>query len=289
MSINIGILESSRSAATGGSLLLDTYGSAAAAYSLRLLRTAYTGSAIRVRRSSDNTETDIGFVLGVLDTSSLTTFVGVGNGFVKTWYDQSGNARDATQTTAVNQPQIIVGGVLQNVNGKPSVLFTIANSTRLTRAGILSGAVQRTQMVVYKTNASATQSIFGQGTDALSRSWSYIQSRIGAVPGDPYFSGFSADLGANLTTQNTDLKIGNFMYNGTTGYLWKNNTQITSGALTLNTGVTQLFQIAASGGGSGAGLNFFGGLIPECILWTSNQLANISAINTNINSFYTIY
>ena len=53
-------------------LLLDTYTGAAAAYSLRLLRSAYTGSAIRVRNSS-NSEADIGFVNNVLDTASLLT------------------------------------------------------------------------------------------------------------------------------------------------------------------------------------------------------------------------
>jgi hypothetical protein len=36
--------------ASAPSLLLDIYPSASAAYSLRLLRTAYSGSAIRVRR-----------------------------------------------------------------------------------------------------------------------------------------------------------------------------------------------------------------------------------------------
>jgi len=41
--------------------LLDTYPDAAAAYSLRKLRADYSGSAVRVRRSSDNTEQDIGF------------------------------------------------------------------------------------------------------------------------------------------------------------------------------------------------------------------------------------
>jgi len=105
-----------------GELLLDLYPNAAAAYSLRLLRTAYTGSAIRVRRSSDNTEQDIGFSgSGELDTSSLTSFCGSGNGFVTTWYDQSGNARNATQTTATNQPQIVSSGSVINVNSKPSL------------------------------------------------------------------------------------------------------------------------------------------------------------------------
>ena len=83
------------------SLLLDLYPSAAAAYSVRLLRTAYTGSAIRVRRSSDNAEQNIGFTaLGNLDESSLTSFCSGTDGFVTTWYDQSGNGRNATQSTA---------------------------------------------------------------------------------------------------------------------------------------------------------------------------------------------
>ena len=75
-------------------LLLDTYTGASAAYSLRLLRTAYTGNCIRVRRSSDNAEQDFAFVSNDLDTASLLTFCGVGNGFVTTWYDQSGNANN---------------------------------------------------------------------------------------------------------------------------------------------------------------------------------------------------
>ena len=60
----------------GASLLLDLYPSAAVAYSLRKLRTAYTGAAIRVRRSSDNAEQDINFVGGNLDTASMINFVG---------------------------------------------------------------------------------------------------------------------------------------------------------------------------------------------------------------------
>ena len=57
-------------------LLLDLYPNAQVAYSLRKLRTAYTGSAIRVRRSSDNAEQDFGFVGNDLDTASMLDFVG---------------------------------------------------------------------------------------------------------------------------------------------------------------------------------------------------------------------
>lgn len=58
-------------------LLLDTYPNAAVAYSLRKLRTSYTGSAIRVRRSWDNAEQDFGFDnSGDLDVNSIENFVG---------------------------------------------------------------------------------------------------------------------------------------------------------------------------------------------------------------------
>ena len=68
---------------TPPSKLLDIYtGTAATAYSLRRLSSTYTGSAIRVRRSSDNVSQDIGFdVNGDLDTTALTTFVGSNNKF----------------------------------------------------------------------------------------------------------------------------------------------------------------------------------------------------------------
>ena len=44
---------------------------------------------------------------------SPALFTGQGfDGFVKTWYDQSGNSNNATQATAANQPKIVDGGVL---------------------------------------------------------------------------------------------------------------------------------------------------------------------------------
>jgi hypothetical protein len=104
-------------------LILDGLNSAAA-YSLRKLRSAYTGPAIRVRRSSDNAEVDIGFtVSGNLDTGTLVAHVGSGSGFVTTWYDQSGNGRNATQTTAGSQPSIVVNGAIITQGGRPAIRF----------------------------------------------------------------------------------------------------------------------------------------------------------------------
>jgi hypothetical protein len=58
-------------------MLLDLYPNAAVAYSLRKLRDAYSGSPIKVRRSFDNTDQDIGFDSNnELDISSLNSFFG---------------------------------------------------------------------------------------------------------------------------------------------------------------------------------------------------------------------
>jgi hypothetical protein len=90
--------------------LLDAYPGATFAYSLRLLKSDYSGNAVRVRRASDNTEQDIGFANNELDTASLETFCSGTDGFVTTWYDQSGNAANVANAAASYQPQIVSSG-----------------------------------------------------------------------------------------------------------------------------------------------------------------------------------
>jgi hypothetical protein len=120
--------------------ILDSTPTAAAAYSLRNLRTAYVGPAIQVRRSSDNATQDIGLTgAGVLDVAALESFVGAGNsGFVVRWYDQSGSGKDIIQTaTSLNQPQIVASGsVLRASNGEPAVRFDgVSDRMRITAGG----------------------------------------------------------------------------------------------------------------------------------------------------------
>jgi len=101
---------------------LDTYTGAAAAYSLRLLRSAYSGAVVRVRRSSDNAESDFTHV-GVID-GTLSAWVGAANnGFVTTWYDQSGNGIHASNATNNSQPILVSSGALVQRNSKPAVNF----------------------------------------------------------------------------------------------------------------------------------------------------------------------
>ena len=97
--------------AVGG--LIEQYPGAAAAYSLRALRNN-TGNVVRVRRASDNDEKD--FSAAQIESGEMVNWVTEGSatadGFVVTWYDQSGNGNDATQATTTSQPQIVDSGSL---------------------------------------------------------------------------------------------------------------------------------------------------------------------------------
>jgi hypothetical protein len=92
------------------------------AVSLRRLTSAYTGPAATVRRSSDNTTQDIGYIGEALDTAALTAFVGVGNGFTAILYDQI-VLNNAHQTTAGNQPRQVLSGTIDLLGGKPTIVF----------------------------------------------------------------------------------------------------------------------------------------------------------------------
>ena len=120
----------------------------AQAYSLRLVNDAYSGSAVRVRRSTDNTEQNIGFVGTALDTAALTAFVGAGDGFVTTWYDQSGNARNISQATATAQPKIVAAGSVILSGGKPAVTFDGADDVLFNTTPALYAAGALTMQAV---------------------------------------------------------------------------------------------------------------------------------------------
>ena len=93
-------------------LLSRRFGGASGAYSLRDIG-AMGRRVVKVRRDSDDETDDFSAIQ--LATGAVETFVGSGNnGFVDTWYDQSGNGNDAVQSTTANQPKIVNSGTFLN-------------------------------------------------------------------------------------------------------------------------------------------------------------------------------
>jgi hypothetical protein len=262
-------------ASTDAALLLDAYPSAAAAYSVRKLRSAYTGNAIRVRRSSDNTEQDIGFSGGNLDTTALTTFCGSGDGFVTTWYDQSGNAYNERQTTAANQPQIISSGSVLLENSKPAIRFIGANNNFFEN----SLSITFTYQTLFVLSRFLTRPSF-----AYIMQQSGNNKQVGDVAGNGYrlYNGANLFLGADPSLTNQDLIYG--LYNGASSQIAVDGGTTTNG----NTGTNSPSGLVIGTGGIPVSSSLNGNL-QEIILYNSNQSSNRSAIETNINTYYGIY
>ena len=269
-------------------LLLDTYSGAAAAYSLRLLRTAYTGNTIRVRRSSDNAEQDFGFSSNVLDTASLLTFCGVGNGFVTTWYDQSGNALNFTQATAINQPQIVSAGAVITQNSKPALLNDGVNDSLRNALNVASG---NTLCVFYPVAKIGNGTNDGYApTIAIATSNNsdigalhYIKtSNVGASY--PFYNNFFFYDNAALTYTVGTMYLMSVMFPGATPWrVYRNSIQEGSIA-TYGT-----FQTVQTGFDLGRQLTpsrYSNNKYSEVIFYTSNQTTNRTGIEANITAFY---
>jgi hypothetical protein len=204
--------------------ILDGLNSSAA-YSLRKLRTAYLGAAINVRRSSDSATQDIGFVNNNLDTASLLAFVGNGNGFVRTWYDQSGNGRNATQTLPLGQPQIVINGVIQTQNGRPTVVQSIQDQT-LPISGSFTGSTSATGVFVFR------QLTGNAGAHGFRFQFGAVNNHAPWQDGRAYDSFFSSSrqvfnsYGPNTIPSTTTLTIHTARQTGTALQVFKNGTQI---------------------------------------------------------------
>jgi len=124
LGFGLGLQYSKLSGGGGFDGFLNKFSGASLGLSLELLDKDYLGFCIKVRRSSNNDEIDIGFVDGVLDTATLLTFVGSGDAFVTIIYDQVGS-NNMTQTTANLQGQIVSNGSVILKGGKPCIIRSV--------------------------------------------------------------------------------------------------------------------------------------------------------------------
>lgn len=153
-------------------LLLDEIKGAVAAYSLRKLRSDYSGPAIRVRRSSDNKEQDIEFFDVALDSKSLFSFTGENEGFLVKWYDQSGYKRDRFQTDFSSQAQIVKNGkFLVTLNGRAGVSYRNQNDFTLSW-GMVSQPFTRNYVATRRNSAGFVHMINSTAGSPNTTNWS---------------------------------------------------------------------------------------------------------------------
>jgi len=199
------------------------------------------------------------------------------DGFVSTWYDQSGNGNDATQSVAASQPKIVDAGVL--VSG--GIDFDGVDDVLIATGSDISGSYTNFSVETY--NGSGSTVVYGrQGSTGR-----HNRNQFGGNTINAFFGGTTA-LGVNgdatvqhLSTLYFDVNLANnhkIAYNG--------SAFSTNGGATA--GTQELGEIGL--GAEISSVTAYGNSkIAEVIFYESDQSDNRTAIEGNINSHYDIY
>lgn len=275
----------SRGGGATPSYYLDSYGTPVVWYEMVKRFSAYSGPCIRVRRSSDNSEQNIGFVNDLLDTSSLLSFVGAGNGFVTTFYTQVGTA-NVTNATASQQPQIVSAGALITRNGFVSIKYDGTNDNLIN----FTSAFINVKNVSYHSVAQCDDSegsgcIHHQRSDNNNTIRTFINRALANTS-----MAVSDNAGVNFVVYNPPQKNDSNLrifsnYVNSTNFMstFQNGTAGTTNTYTgtiINDGLRL---------GSQFGLSFLNGAINCFGAYNTDNSANRVAIETILNNYYNIY
>jgi hypothetical protein len=257
----------------------DAYGGVAAYYSLRQFTEAETLNAIRVRRSSDDTEQDIGFdANGDLDTTALLAFVGTGgtdNGFVSKWYDQAGS-NDAINADASEQPLVVSGGSIiyeGATTSRPAIQFDGVDD----KLGFASNLnIGGSPSIIGVLNTAAGDIVWrGGGSDY----WYFQASQILRYRNGDFDATWINSDGLPIVTGSQKL-VATYK-NSTSVELAVDGTSIATKS--SGTGTDGFFN------NIGSDLLNIDGVWQEIIIFNSDQSSNRTGIETNINDHFSIF
>ena len=273
----------------------DLFGVPAAAYSLRKLspNSLYSGAAIRVRRSSDNTEQDINFISSApnagIDTTALLAFVGAGNGFVTVWYNQNGSGNHANQTTAANQPQIVTSGSLEISASLPSIKWD-GSSDFLLINSVFTTNLELTSFVITQSAAVSTNQYLYDNSNSLTLGGGYTLRYLNTGGFRTWSQDARRAASGGSTFNNTAYLISQLsrLTGASTenNELWLNNSNVGNGSGAAGTRAAK-FQTRI--GHSELLGGFLNGKISELIAYDSYKSTDRAAMTTNINAYYNVF
>ena len=206
------------------------------------------------------------------------------DGFVTTWYDQSGNSKNATQTTAANQPLIVESGSLHTDGGKPALKFN-GTSHRLELSA--KATIANTSIFsAFRSNTNTQDSVlFHLAVDASNA----VSIGLGDLA-------TRTELGSRLRVGGSNVvSVGDNTFTSTSQSLLSYIASSSAAKMFVDsTEETDTVEARTSGpnnriGARGDDDKFFNGDISEIILFDSDQTNNRFKIESNINNHYTIY
>jgi len=241
-----------------------------------------------VRRSSDDAEED--FTAADVADGTLAAFCGAGDGFVKQWWDQSGNANHAVAAADANEPQIVDSGVVVTEEGKPAVQFDGVNDfllhARVSKASMfyLAGNVAKRatyQRILHTSQSDATDAAGGGGDLIFIAADS--ETYAAALAGSTKFAIYSGSFGS-----------GHIMFSvlpsGASADIRFNGAGVTATEYSTSGASTATYgSIGARTKGDGTSVQqFFNGTVQELIFYPSDQTANRELIEGNIAWSYSV-
>jgi len=286
-----------------------TSSSPAAAYSLRLLSSGYSGPLVRITIGINYYDvypdaTTGGFTTNSKVSASISTYnaavssagsnslstlitTGVTNASVAVWYDQSGNARNVYQGSTSNQPTIISSGIINSYSGTgvPSLYFNGYNNYFQTTGSAtwLSSTAYTIQAVAQTSGASGFNFVVGtQSSGTANNGLSFGWRTTTDFTLDQLFD--NADF---TTTQMTGMTVMSGVKNlGSGSALWINGTALgTSTAPTANIGTTTGALNIGCGYATNA-TNWLGYYSESIIFTTAATTANRQTVEANQIAYY---
>lgn len=253
------------------------------AHSLRRLSSLYLGDAIRIRRSSDNTEANIGFNPdGTLNSGAMSSFVGSDSAFCTTLFDQSGNGRHLLQATSAFQPRVANAGALELVNGKPALYFDgIDDYMAAASTGLYAAGASTTHMV-HKLVPDVNDSPFGEYGPNTSNAFRMFRNGAGAATSPLFRSSatlnnatpFSVVAAAGDTTWDGNQHESFLVFGSGLVNYWRDSIRtLTDVAAAHGTGAENLLRTTLGGSGYNTPTGFVTGHVQELIAWATNETA----------------
>lgn len=260
------------------SYILDDFPNAEAAYSVRKLRSNYTGNAMQIRRLSDGATTEIGFANNELDISAINTWCAGTSCTVVYWFDQSGNNNHAYQTTAGSQPLIYSGGSVLLENGKPCMTLDGSNDW-LNVSGFGANNANTSFFVLKRLTTNTGAFGLTHLTTSYMPASPYIQ-----FDNSVYMISYRQVYAA--TPYNSTSQV---LLTGIDPYV--NNVNIyANGSLLISQALSFVQTRDINFSNIGRRRDIYGHqAMQELIYYTSDKTADRAAIETNINSYYSIY
>jgi hypothetical protein len=216
---------------------------------------------------------------GNLDTYALSAFVGTGNGFVTTWYDQSGSY-NLIQTTAANQPSIVLSGAINTQNGKP-ILITDFNSHMFNDSLPINGTTNSIFATIKMVPTRGNISIMSGYNLAYNL---HFVSRN--TNGNNRYYDSNSDITASPLPNG--LNLINLHENSSGITVYENGSNLVtnfSHGLNNTTGIS-IFRWSVNDNSYMPNGSGFAELI---VYGNSSKLSDNSAISNNINTYYSVY